>query len=306
MSTVAVAQICDVSVVIPAYKAAGTISRTLASVLAQTVLPAEIIVVNDASPDTKEMVAALEAITIPEGVTLRVLHNETNLNGAATRNRGIEAATATYIAFLDADDEWEPEKLSLCLTAQAHSLETTGKPALVYSQVNVVAGGTILKVRPARGIGPTEHMSEYLFLSGGFIQTSTIVCPRDVAAKVLFDPAFRRHQDYDFCLRMAVEDITPMFIDQPLARYHATAGVFGQRREDPDYTRQWGEAMRPWMSRHGYHGFRFFLVSGRLAGQKRYGAAVGNALTHAILLGPVGLWKARTKAAALGRAVLRK
>ncbi|WP_368345821.1 glycosyltransferase family 2 protein [Pelagovum sp. HNIBRBA483] len=305
MSNLAAADICDVSVVIPAYKAAGTISRALTSVLAQTVLPMEIIVVNDASPDTEEMVVAMEAISIPEGVTLRVLHNETNLNGAATRNRGIKAATATFIAFLDADDEWEAEKLSLCLAAQADSLEKTGKPALVYSQVNVIADNQILRVRPDRAIGPTEHMSEYLFLSGGFIQTSTIVCPRDLAVNVLFDPSFRRHQDYDFCLRMAGEDISIIFINRPLVRYHATEGLFAVRLEDPDYTAHWGKRMRPRMTRHGYHGFCFFLVSGRLVGRQRYIAAVGNALIHAFLLGPVGLGKARRKVVDMVRVAIR-
>lgn len=293
---------CDVSVVVPAYKASGTIARTLASVFAQTVLPREIIVVNDASPDTDALIDAVEALDVPDGVDLQLVHNPQNLNGAATRNRGIQAAQGAFVAFLDADDEWEADKLALSLEA----LSAAHGPAFAYSQVRVIAEGRPAAVRPARGIGAAEHMSEYLFLSGGFVQTSTIVCPRDLATKVLFDPEFRRHQDYDFCLRLAAEGATPVFVPKPLVRYHANGGVFGTRREESAYTSAWGQTMRPWMSRHGYYGFKFFLVSGRLAGEKRYGKALMTALQNAVALGPMGLWKARPKIAALTLAILRR
>ena len=296
------AKVADVSVVIPAWKASGTISRALSSVLMQTRLPAEIIVVDDASPDVDVLKAIIDGLDIPDGVRLQLLLNETNINGAASRNRGILAAGCGTIAFLDADDEWEPEKLALCLEAM-HRLDG---PVMVYSQVRLVERETTLLIRPARGIGPREHMSEYLFLSGGFVQTSTIVCPRDVAAKVQFNPAFRRHQDYDFCLRVLAEGVQPVFIEVPLVRYSAVPGIYGQRREDPEYTRSWGESMRPWMSHHGYHGFNFFLISGRLAAQRRYGEALLNAVLHGVLLGPAGLWKARSKVASLCCAFWRR
>lgn len=299
MTTVAV---CDVSVIIPAYNASETIARALGSVLAQSLPPAEIIVVDDASSDAEMLKAEIDAIVLPDGVTLRLLHNDVNLNGAASRNRGILSATKEVVAFLDADDEWEPEKLRLCLEAMAH----TSRCALVYSQVRSITDEFSQTIRPARGIGANEHMSEYLFLSCGFVQTSTIVCPRDLAAKVKFNPAFHRHQDYDFCLRVAVEDVPLVFIEQPLVRYYVSAELFGQRHEDPAYTTFWGETMRSWMSSRGYHGYHFFLVSGRLLGQRRYGAALRNAITHALILGPAGLWKARFKAAALILALMRR
>lgn len=302
MTQAARATVADVSVVIPAWKASGTISQCLTSVLNQTVLPAEIIVVDDASPDGDLLKAVIEGLEIPDGVRLQLLRNERNMNGAASRNRGILAAQCDAIAFLDADDEWEPEKLAVCLDAMS---QVEG-PVMVYSQVRLVQGDTTLAIRPSRGIGPSEHMSEYLFLSGGFVQTSSIVCSRAVAEKVQFDPAFRRHQDYDFCLRTFAEGVRTIFVELPLVRYSAVAGVYGQRREDAEHTRAWGESMRPWMSRPGYRGFNFFLVSGRLAGQRRYVKALLNALLQGALLGPVGLWKARSKFAVILHAVWRR
>ena len=63
--------------------------------------------------------------------------------------------------------------------------------------------------------------------------------------------------------------------------------------------------MKPFMSRHGYRGFRFFLISGRLAAQRAYGAALYSAGINGLLLGPVGLWKARHKAATVAKKLLK-
>ena len=93
-----------VSVIIPYYRASRTIARAVRSVLAQTVSAHEIIVVDDGSPDdaasaTKEFGSAVTVIRKPNGGT------------ASARNLGIEHATGHWIAFLDADDYWEPFRL---------------------------------------------------------------------------------------------------------------------------------------------------------------------------------------------------
>ncbi|GAB4137044.1 MAG: hypothetical protein Kow0040_23410 [Thermogutta sp.] len=99
-----------VSVVIPAWNAARYLPETLRSVLSQTRPPEEIIVVDDGSTDDSAVVAERF------GPTVRVLRQE-NRGESVARNRGIEAAHGDWIAFLDADDLWHPDKLAKQLAA---------------------------------------------------------------------------------------------------------------------------------------------------------------------------------------------
>lgn len=99
-----------VSVVIPVWNAARYLPETLRSVLRQTRPPEEIVVVDDGSTD--ESAALAEGF----GPTVCVLRQE-NRGESAARNRGIEAARGEWIAFLDADDLWHPEKLARQLAA---------------------------------------------------------------------------------------------------------------------------------------------------------------------------------------------
>jgi glycosyltransferase involved in cell wall biosynthesis len=98
-----------VSVIIPAYNAAWCIRRALDSVLAQTFTDYEIIVVNDGSRD--ETLAVIAGY----GDVVRVV-DKANGGLSSARNAGIRAARGTYVAFLDADDRWLPEKLQRQVT----------------------------------------------------------------------------------------------------------------------------------------------------------------------------------------------
>lgn len=93
-----------VSVVIPFYKGASTIARTIDSVHNQTVRPAEIVIVDDGSPET--LPSGLE-----RSVPLRVVRHERNRGIPAARNTGLAAACGEWVAFIDQDDEWRPWKL---------------------------------------------------------------------------------------------------------------------------------------------------------------------------------------------------
>ncbi|MEH6724535.1 MAG: glycosyltransferase family A protein [Hyphomicrobiales bacterium] len=281
----------SVSVIIPAYNASQTIERTVRSVTRQTIPPDEIIIVDDASDDFESLKAIIEDIDCAENTNFLIHRNEKNLNGAVSRNCGIEMASGEYVAFLDADDEWEPEKLELSMQALASTMDN----AIVYSKVQVMQDETRIGERPARGLMDGEHVSEYLFLSGGFIQTSTIVCSRKLASQIRFNPQFRRHQDYDFCLRAAHSGARFIYVDKPIVRYQSSSGLFSDRAEASEYSIWWSRIMRPYMSYFGYHGFMLFAVSARLASQGAYGRTLANAFYQSVLIGPIGLWKARSK-----------
>jgi len=103
-----------VSVIIPAYRAAGTIGQAVRSVLDQTVRPDEILVIDDGSPD--DLASALA-----EFGSAATLIRQPNGGVASARNRGLAAARGDFLAFLDADDFWEPQKLQQQLAIlQAH------------------------------------------------------------------------------------------------------------------------------------------------------------------------------------------
>lgn len=101
-----------VSIVVPVYNAEKYIETTIRSILAQTVSNFEVILVNDASTDS-----GVEKINQIKDKRLRILHTskESGSGAAAARNLGMEAARGRYLAFLDADDIWYPEKLEKTL-----------------------------------------------------------------------------------------------------------------------------------------------------------------------------------------------
>jgi glycosyltransferase involved in cell wall biosynthesis len=104
----------DVSVVIPVYNRVRMLKRAIQSVLSQTIRPREILVIDDGSDDALAPKIAKMAALDP---IVRVLRQPVNRGAANARNRGFRAATGRYIALLDSDDCWMPEKLQRQLDA---------------------------------------------------------------------------------------------------------------------------------------------------------------------------------------------
>ena len=98
-----------VSIIVPVYNAARYIAETIEMVNAQTFKDWELILVDDVSRD--DSVSVIEDIIRSQGKRIRLIRKNTNEGAAAARNTGIDAAAGQYIAFLDADDIWKPEKL---------------------------------------------------------------------------------------------------------------------------------------------------------------------------------------------------
>jgi glycosyltransferase involved in cell wall biosynthesis len=104
-----------VSVVIPTYNRADTIRRALDSVMRQTWRPLEIIIVDDGSTDGTLAAIDSNACSVP----LTVMALGQNQGAAAARNHGIAASRGDYVAFLDSDDQWRPDKIERQLAALA-------------------------------------------------------------------------------------------------------------------------------------------------------------------------------------------
>jgi len=197
-----------VSVVIPAYNRAATISRAIQSVLAQTYQDFELIVVDDGSTDSTCDVVA----TMPDH-RIRLLHHEENLGAAAARNTGMTASNGKYIAWLDSDDEWLPEKLSIQL--QALKLSAPNEKAC-YTAYELIE-------KDISRIYIPEH-SDYkkLFLGCDQAPGSSLLFERSVLDEVGFlDISLRRYEDWDWLLRYCA-NYHLIAVDQPLVRVHFT------------------------------------------------------------------------------------
>jgi glycosyltransferase involved in cell wall biosynthesis len=198
-----------VSVVIPSYNRARLLQRALDSVTVQTYGALEILVVDDGSTDDTQ--ALLSRVTDPR---LRVLRHPTNRGGAVARNTGITASAGEFVAFLDSDDEWLPEKIERQVR---RFREVDPAVGLVYTGgVRVYDDGRVRAVVP-------KHRGRVLgaVLAHEVVaNTSCVMVRRRVAEAVGgFDERFPAYQDVDFWVSVA-ERFSIDFIEEPLVRTH--------------------------------------------------------------------------------------
>jgi len=203
----------EVSVIIPVYNGEKYLSEAIESVIAQTYSDWEIIAVNDGSTD-----ASLEILRNYEQQLPSKMHviNQENYGISIARNRAIARAKGEYIAFLDCDDLWLPEKLE----KQVEFFDSNKEPGLIYSDCYVIDGdGNVKENTYTERTKPFRGNLFHELLYNNFIPTSTATSRREVLDKVgLFNPRFRVSQDYDLWLRIA-ETYPVDFIDKPLAKY---------------------------------------------------------------------------------------
>jgi glycosyltransferase involved in cell wall biosynthesis len=183
-----------VSVIIPVFNRVHLIGRAIASVFAQSYQRIEIIVVDDASSDG--LTAALAELTDPR---LRCIVHPSNRGAAAARNTGIAAATGEFVAFLDSDDVWFPEKL-------AHQVAAMGvQPPEVVGHVcayECVKAGYRTRCIAPDWTPDTFRRNQLLGCTSG--PGSTLLCRRAIFADVgPFDGELRRLEDWDWLLRLA-------------------------------------------------------------------------------------------------------
>jgi glycosyltransferase involved in cell wall biosynthesis len=204
-----------VSVVIPCYKDARTLARALDSVLGQSRQVDEIIVVNDASPESREIEAVLDGY--PQ---VRYIINSQNMGLAATRNVGVEKATGDVVSFLDADDELHPQKIQLQLN--------------VY-RADCAVACSVARIADERG---TDRVVSYvgdlkysMFRSSSkLIRRNALTGASLMISRALFlshggyDPKLRSCEDFDLWLRLLDAGVPVFNIDLPLYLYRINAG----------------------------------------------------------------------------------
>jgi glycosyltransferase involved in cell wall biosynthesis len=165
----------------------------------------EVIVVDDGSAE--ELGTTIEEVLDPR---VRVLRNQRPLGESAARNRGIEAARGTWVAFLDDDDLWAPDKLAL----QRRALDATqrrwayGGHVTVDTRLDVLSGSP-----PPAPERVAAEITRYNAVPGS--ASSVIVASAVLAEVGGFDPSLRRTPDWDMWLRL-VRVSLPAFVDRPI------------------------------------------------------------------------------------------
>jgi glycosyltransferase involved in cell wall biosynthesis len=200
-----------VSVVIPTFNCRYRVEGAIRSTLLQNPLPTEVIVVDDCSTDGTDGEHLI-------GIDPRVkfIRFGENRGGGAARNTGIDAASGDWVAFLDADDRWAPTKLS---TQLAILSKCQNERIFACANVRYEGGemnGYLYNIRPPR---KDEDISKYFFIHGCTFQTSTLVVPTQLAQSIRFNEALKRHQDWDFVLRLIRAGLAFDYSHEALAVY---------------------------------------------------------------------------------------
>jgi glycosyltransferase involved in cell wall biosynthesis len=207
----------SVSVVIPTFNASHLITQAIDSVLAQTLVPAQIIVVDDGSrDDTLKRLAAY-------GDRIHCV-SQKNQGVSAARNHGLRLAEGELIAFLDSDDVWHPRKIELqtgiLIENRDLGLLGTGTfnwPRPILPDVSRPLSNSVVRV-------PWRHL-----VIKNYFTTSSVVVRRTVLDKVgPFDAELHGPEDHDMWLRVA-EVTTVANLKLPLTGYRSVQGSLSQQ-----------------------------------------------------------------------------
>jgi len=235
-----------VTVIIPAHNRSRVLPRAIASVRAQTFADWELIVVDDASTD--DTFAVAQRIAAEDG-RIRVMRHERNQGVGPARNTAVAVAAGEWLAFLDSDDEWAPEKLAKQLArAEAWRAQHGRWPGLVYCHARVLS---------PRGhhhfhTGAHEGMIRDEFFRGFFFVPSTWLVRTDAFRRTRgFDPAFFTGEDSDWMFQFAADNEIAAVSEALVEKDESVGNHLGRltewcepliRKYDADYRRVVGEA----------------------------------------------------------------
>lgn len=207
-----------VSVLVPSYNCAHYLPQALDSALGQTFTDFEILVIDDGSTDNTRAVVEEYRKRHPDKI--RYIHQE-NQGLACARNAGLRNARGEYIALLDADDQWLPERLE----AGVRAIEIDNRIGLVHSDTIIISKeGEPLKKKWKKKYKMSGHIFLSLFLRKTHISCPTVLFRKECCARVgLFDENLTRLgcEDRELWLRIA-QKYTIVYINKILACYRVS------------------------------------------------------------------------------------
>lgn len=220
-----------ISVIIPAYKAEATIHRAITSVLKQTLLPFEVIVIDDGSP------VPLSNVDEQYGAPIK-LYRKKNGGAASARNYGIDHAQGDVIAFLDADDYWEPEKLERQLALHLRY------PEIGFSFASYWAQNAPVESNPERTLWdesayyspgkPLHLVGAEAFRAAAYAWTGTVMITRALLGTSRFPEQLRTAEDRDLWFRLIKQGPIAYF-GEPLATLVLEPGSLSRTQVSADY-----------------------------------------------------------------------
>lgn len=207
-----------VSIIVPSYNGEKFIAKAIRSVLLQTYKNWELIIVEDGYTDKTEEI-------VDSFLDKRINYIKKEHSGISkTRNVGIKEANGEYIAFLDQDDVWLPEKLSVQIEYMQKSDSSVG---LVYCKNYVLQNGKIIMRKREKG-GKAVLVKEYFFKSG--ILPSSVLLSRKCLFEVgLFDEKLELLEDYDLWIRVS-NRYKFLYLNKPLFIYVLHKGQYHRNK----------------------------------------------------------------------------
>lgn len=217
-----------ISIVIISHNRQREVLRALRSARAQTVPALEIIVVDDGSTPA---IVLEDLRSMDGGPPLRLIRNDQAVGPSAARNRGILAASGAWIAFLDDDDQFEPEKLAVigrCIEQRGADADVFYHPARII-MVNEGVEYLSLPSVPANHAALCRSLLVKNIVGG----TPMVVARKTALESVgLFDESLRALEDYELWLRMATAGSRFSFVADPLTRYDCATAKASVTKSD--------------------------------------------------------------------------
>lgn len=262
----------DISVIIPAYNRADLLQRTIESVAKQTLPPLEVIIVDDQSPDSTQQVCAALIEKYKGKLNIIYVLHEKNKGEGGSRNTGTRLARGDYVAFLDSDDEWLPEKLE----KQAAFL-IEHKVDGVFCESYLVENGDY-EHASLTSINHDKIVAERLLTHGcGYGTGTNLLISRNAIAHHSFDESLRLFVDVDWLYRVVSRGAIIRVMHSGLAYYHKApmrhggyvkehAAIFMKKYEPviagwPWYKRRQVYAYMNWNIAFGYQGNHHYFMA---------------------------------------------
>lgn len=207
-----------ISCVIPTYKRCDSLGRAIDSVLAQTYDNLEVLVVDDNERGSIESQAVKDMLTHYTDPRVKYVEQVKHINGAEARNAGVRASKGDYIAFLDDDDEWLPEKLKKQI-AILNADSTIDGVSCLYQEL--ADGKVFHSCPPYSGDG----LHKKVFQREVAVFTSTILLRKKALLEAgLFDNTLRRHQDLQLLLDFTKEHKMEV-LNEYLVKLHSDSNI---------------------------------------------------------------------------------